>query len=135
MKVFEIYNYMYYRLAKWYFKYEDKDEKLSSGAFIIVTISQFIILTDILGFYMIENFTREPRTKIMTEIFPFYISFFILLIIINGVKYYNSYKNYNEKWKNESKKEKNIRGIVVYSLIILPLIFIPIILNIKDYTQ
>jgi len=125
---------MYYRLAKWYFKYEEKDEKLSSGAFIIVTISQFLILTDILGFYMIENFTREPRTKIMNDMYPIYISFFILLLIINGIKYYKSFEKFNNKWKGESKKEKNIRGIIIFLLIILPLIFIPIVLNVKDYT-
>ena len=51
MKGFSIYPYMYYRLATWYFRFEKKG-KISYGASILVSLSQVIILTDILGFYI-----------------------------------------------------------------------------------
>ncbi len=133
MKVIEFYDYIYYRLAKWYFNSENKDEKFSSGAFVIVSLSQFMILTDILGIYMLEAYSQDSRIKIIDEVYPIIVSSFILLLIINGFRYYNKYRGLKSKWKDENKNVKFFRTIIISLVIIIPIILIPAILLINDY--
>jgi hypothetical protein len=125
---------MYYRLATWYFRFEKKG-KISYGASILVSLSQVIILTDILGFFLLEFYEQSERQIVMDKFKPAYIILLLAIAFLNDFRFKNKYEIYKEKWGNQSKKEKNLYGLVIFLLLIIPLIFAPIILNLFDYSQ
>lgn len=125
---------MYYRLATWYFKFEKKGE-ISYGASILVSLSQVLILTDIFGFLLLEFSEQSDRQDLMNKFKPFYLVFILIIAFINNFRYKNKYDVYKEKWENQSKKEKNIYGIIIFLLLIIPIAFAPIILNVFDYSN
>lgn len=134
MKVFEIYSYMYYRLATWYFKYEKKG-KISYGASILVSLSQMMILTDIIGFFFLEYYDQNERQILMDKFKPYYIILILLLSFVNDFKYRNMYDTYKNKWEHHGKNEKIFYGIIIFLLLIVPLAFAPIILTVFDYSK
>ncbi len=125
---------MYYRLATWYFKFEKKG-KISYGASILVSLSQVLILTDIFGFLLLEFYEQSERQAFMNKLKPFYIVFILVIAFANDFRYKNKYDVYKEKWESQNKNEKNIYGVIIFLLIILPLVFAPIILNVFDYSR
>ncbi|MBS4056766.1 MAG: hypothetical protein KGZ82_05575 [Bacteroidales bacterium] len=134
MKFFDIYSYMYYRLATWYFKFEKKG-KISYGATILVSLSQVLILTDIFGLLLLKFYEQSDRQVLMNGFKPFYIVFILIIAFANDFRYKNKYDGYKEKWESQSKKEKNIYGFVLLILLIFPLAFAPIILNVFKYSN
>ncbi|OQX74412.1 MAG: hypothetical protein B6D64_12800 [Bacteroidetes bacterium 4484_276] len=124
---------MYYRLATWYFRFEKKG-KISYGASILVSLSQVIILTDILGFFLLEFYEQSERQIVMDKFKPVYIILLLAIAFLNDFRFKNKYDIYKEKWENQSKKEKNLYGLIIFLLLIIPLIFAPIILNLFDYS-
>ncbi len=133
MKGYSIYSYMYYRLATWYFRFEKKG-KISYGASILVSLSQVMILTDILGFFLLEFYEQSERQIVMDKFKPVYIILLLAISFLNDFRFKNKYDIYKEKWENQSKKDKNFYGLVIFLLLIIPLIFTPIILNLFDYS-
>lgn len=133
MKIRNIYSYMYYRLATWYFRYEKKSN-FSSGAAALVSLSQMLILLDFGGTIFLLNFTRSERLMLFNKYLPYYIIFLLIVYFVNGYIFRNKYDVYNQKWKNESENERTIHGIIIALFIIIPLIYMPIILNIFDFT-
>lgn len=125
---------MYYRLATWYFKFEKKG-RISYGASILVSLSQVLILTDILGYFLLEFYEQSERQMLMSKFKPLYIILILIIAIVNDFRYKNKYDIYKEKWGDLSKKQKNFYGIVIFLLLIIPLVFIPIILNVFDYSK
>jgi len=124
---------MYYRLATWYFRFEKKG-KISYGASILVSLSQVIILTDILGFFLLEFYEQSERQIVMDKFKPVYIILLLAIAFLNDFRFKNKYDIYKEKWEHQSKKEKNLYGLVIFLLLIIPLIFAPIILSVFDYS-
>ena len=125
---------MYYRLATWYFRFEKKG-KISYGASILVSLSQVTILTDILGFFLLEFYEQSERQIVMDKFKPVYIIFLLAIALLNDFRFKNKYDIYKEKWGNQNKKEIFFYGLVIFLLLIIPLIFAPIILNLFDYSQ
>lgn len=134
MKVFDIYSYMYYRLATWYFKFEKKG-KISYGASILVSLSQVLILTDIFGFFLLEFYKQSERQLLMSKFKPFYIVLILIIAFVNDFRYRNKYDIYQERWENQTKNQKYLYGLIISLLLIIPLVFIPIILNIFNYSN
>jgi hypothetical protein len=128
-----VYSYMYYRLASWYFKIEGKG-KISYGATAIVTLSQVLILTDVIGFVILDRFPQAERSVIIHKFYPFYLVFILIVAFINDKVYKNKFEIFHERWKNETGKPKNMGNIVIILLILLPLILIPVLLNLFDYS-
>jgi hypothetical protein len=133
MKYLEIFDYMYFRIAQFYVKIE-KHSKVYTSASIAVTLTQFLIIIDTVGTVLLVNYSQDNRAIIIRNSFT--ISLFLLaaLNIYNYKKYYNVYDKYNEKWGSENKKRRVLMGIVLVILFVIPLIYIPILLNMKDYT-
>jgi len=133
MKIRNIYSYMYYRLATWYFRYEKKSN-ISYGATALVSLSQIFILLDIGGTIFLLNYSRSERIMLFKKYLPFYITFLIIVTFVNDFIFRNEYDKYDQKWKNESENERTMHGIIIALFIIIPLIYMPIILNIFDFT-
>ena len=109
---------MYYRLATWYFRFEKKG-KISYGASILVSLSQVIILTDILGFFLLEFYEQSERQIVMDKFKPVYIILLLAIAFLNDFRFKNKYDIYKEKWETQSKKEKNLYGLVIFLLLII----------------
>lgn len=129
----EIFDYMYFRIAQFYVKIE-RNSKVYTSATIAVTLTQFLILIDIVGTVLLENYSQENRAIIIRNFFMVFIVLLAILNIFNYKRYYNAYDKYNEKWKCEDKKKRILKGIVVFILFVIPLMYIPILLSLKDYT-
>lgn len=132
MNVLDIYPYMYYRLATWYFKFEKKSH-ISFAASALVTLSQIMILTDIVGIIILNTFSKMERIALLNKTYPFYVSVILIIAFINDFSFRKKYDFYQEKWKDESKHTRNLKGIAIAVLIIFPVIFLPIVLNICNY--
>jgi hypothetical protein len=129
----EIFDYMYFRIAQFYVKIE-RNSKVYTSATIAVTLTQFLILIDIVGTVLLENYSQENRAIIIRNFFMVFIVLLAILNIFNYKRYYNAYDKYNEKWSCEDKKRRILKGIVVFILFVIPLMYIPILLSLKDYT-
>ena len=134
IKALEIYPYMYYRLATWYLKFEKKSN-ISFAASALVTLSQIMILSDIVGMIILNNFSKLERIVLLKKAYPFYIIVILIIALVNDFSFRKKYNLYHEKWKDESSKLRNLKGIAITALIILPIIYFPIVLNIFDYSN
>lgn len=136
MKRVNIFDFMYYRIARWYFKYEKEDElsKYSFTATLIVSLSQVLILVDIVGVILLENLNQKNRSELISNNIIILILVSSIIAIFNGFYYHKKYEVIHEKWNNKSTTKKDLTDIFITLLIILPLIFGPILLNIKDYS-
>ena len=134
INVLNIYPYMYYRLATWYFKFEKKSN-ISFAASALVTLSQTMILTDIAGMIILNNFDKSERIALLNKAYPFYVVLILVIAFINDFKFRKKYDLYQEKWKDESLNRRKLKGIAIATLIILPIIFFPIVLNIFNYSN
>jgi len=68
-----------------------------------------------------------------------YDKIFILILLgaialLNFKKYRGKYYSLDERWKNETKRQRITHGILVILLILIPVIFPIILVNLKDYT-
>ena len=124
---------MYYRLATWYFRFEKKG-KISYGASVLVSLSQVLIITDILGFLFLNFYERSEGKIALERLKPFYIVFILAVAFLNDYRFRNKYEIYKKKWGNQTKKEKNLYGLIIFLLLIIPFIFIPVIVSIFDYS-
>jgi len=123
---------MYFRTATWYFKFEKKG-KVSYGASILVSLSQVLILTDVLWVFFMVFYEKSERQIVMDKFKPFYIVIILTIAFLNDFKYKDKYDTYKEMWKNQNKKAKQFYGFIIFLLLIIPLIFIPIIVSVFDF--
>lgn len=119
-KINIIFDYIYYRLNKLYYRWDGEN-----GTTSIIGVSMFqsmiigntilIILKIILTKEELRNFPR---------FFLIVIVIFIIFQIYNYFRYKNKYFLLKERWENETKKERIQRGILVILALVLPWAFI-----------
>lgn len=129
-----MFDYMYYRIATWYFRRERKG-KLSVQASMLVSLSQILIITDIGGLIILETLEASVSSQLMKQYSPLYIGIILLISFYNDWRYKGKYERYHERWMSEGDFNRNIRGIGVIILILVPLLFLPFLLNIVDYNK
>ena len=110
MKITEIFNYMYYRLASWYFRYEKK-RNISYTASILVSLSHAMIFTDIIGIFFLEYYKQPERQLLMNKLKPYYVVLILAIAFINDFRFRNKYDIYHEKWKNLSKSGSILKTV------------------------
>ena len=130
-----IYDYMFYRISKWYRNRTSKDKLDSENAHIAVSISQGFLITDVMGMVLLVKYSKDIRVEIMDKLFPFYIILIILIIFFNYWRYRNKFDELHEKFKDENKTTYRFKTIIIILLFILPILFIPVFLNIYDYSK
>jgi len=133
MKISDLYPYMYYRLATWYFRYEKKSS-VSYGATALVSLSQVLILIDIAGTIFLLNYCRLEGSLLIKKYYPYLLILILIIAFLNDYIFKDRYEKYDQKWKNEGKNERTMHGIIIALFIIIPLIYMPILLNIFDFT-
>jgi len=127
-KILILFDYLYYRLGRLYFKTEGKGTLLPV---YIVALSQLLIFMDIYfcihsliyGVSSDRNFVHQHFQLIVT----FDIITFILLTIGNYRKYKNKYELFLEKWQGESRPLRIVRGIIIFLFLIFITFFTGIV--------
>lgn len=133
--ILHFYDYMYYRIATWYMKTEDNGSTLSGGGVTLVSLSQMLIFTDILGVIFLESTQPKQGEALFDKLLPYYIIAIMAILVYNYYRYWNVYAEYHEKWKNENRNAKENNGLIIFLLLVIPLLFLPVLLTLKEYTK
>lgn len=117
------FDYIYYRVAKFYFKREGRN---SISAILFVTLIQALLIIIILGILYKTVIPQNIVEKMYSFSKPVAMILVGTLSFVNYYKFKNKYFIYKSYWKNDSKKIEFIKGILVLLSGILP--WIPIVL-------
>lgn len=134
MKLFEFFDYTYYRLSTWYIKRE-KEQPIYIGASGLVALSQVAIIIDILGFIVLESFTIAESKPVIDKYIWYFVAILLIIPFVNDLHFKNKFPIYKEKWKNIDKKKKDLYDILIFLLLFGSISFIPILLSVFDYTK
>lgn len=107
----DFFDYHYYRVAKFYYKRDGAD---ATTALISVSAVQAWIIINILLFFK-ESFFQDIKFKYGWVIF---LIIMIGVLIYNKVKYKNKYSELRNRWINEEKNDKTIKGVMIILIII-----------------
>lgn len=112
-----LFDYIYYRSVKLYFKLEGRNGITST---ILITVTQTLILLDLLLCVLTILFSREAaRNNIDLIEFSFVIGFLIFLFF-NFKRYKNKYFEFKRYWSEETSMIKFYKGVLSLIVIIIP---------------
>ena len=94
-----------------------------------------MIILDIIGTFVLEYYSKSERVNLVNSNLPILIVVVLVFKFINDYRYKSKYDNYNEKWKNENEKQRTIGTVIITILLLIPVIYLPILLNLNDYTE
>jgi hypothetical protein len=132
--MFYYYDYMFYRLAQWYRNFYSADT-LPWQAVGLVSIAQSFIYSDIVFVCIFINYIKEERMYLLPKILIIIIIPIIGIGIFNLNRYYNKFIELENRWSNENINKTDKMDIIVFLMFIIPLIFLPVLLNIFDFTK
>jgi hypothetical protein len=127
--IMSFFDYIYYRLAKLYFKTDGKD---SIAPIAILTLTQIFICIDLLSLFYAEVLAKAFSMSTLGLSKFLYVIVAILLLIYNYRRYKNKFNLFNERWNGEPKKVKISKGILILIFIISVIAFSGIHLNIRN---
>ena len=125
------FDYAFYKMVKVYKRWDGYDGDTAKWGLVLI---QMMVILDILSIPYLELFNKAERQAFNKYGVIIIIVLGIGLYIINSIRYKGRYYSLDEKWKNETRKQKIIRGILVVLMMLIPLLFPALILNLKDYT-
>jgi hypothetical protein len=117
------FDYIYYKLTKFYFKWDG-----STGITAIVAISmiQICLVGDILAIVIRSIFERD-ETSLYSKYIGYSGAFLsIAFCVLNYYKYNGRYKDFRDYWQSESKSISDFKNVLIILSLILP--WVPIIL-------
>jgi hypothetical protein len=110
--------YFFYRVNSVWLKVGYKNVEHVTG---ILSLLQTVLILDIWIIVYTNFFTTVQEYKMPKYIYFGGISLGIILQFINSRLYSKNYYLYHSKWKNESKKQRIIKGIIIlFSIITIP---------------
>lgn len=114
MKIFE---YIYYRVNKFYFKWDGRNGHTSV---IAVSMVQCLILNEVLAI-ILTSVVSDKLTKANSKPLAYFaVVIFFGLVLYNYKKFKNKYNFFKARWGSETKAQKIIRGFLVILALILP---------------
>lgn len=124
-KINIIFDYIYYRLNKFYYK-RDKEDGIT--AILGITMLQTLLISHFVFIIMKMIYTKE-EIQSFNWLKVVGIVLFIALEIYNHFRYKGKYSILKERWKNESKKQTFQRGFIVLAILIVPWITVIMVIN------
>ncbi|WP_123906678.1 hypothetical protein [Chryseobacterium sp. MYb7] len=121
----DFFDYHYYRVAKFYYKRDGAD---ATTALISVSAVQAWIVINILLFIK-ELFFQDINLKKYGWII--FLIVMVGILIYNNIRYKNKYQELRNRWINENRKDKTMKGLIIILTIIFSwlLIFINLLIN------
>jgi hypothetical protein len=130
--ILDIFDYTFYRVAKAYKKWDGFE---GITAIFAVSLSQSMILLDIILFIILETLNKSERLDLKPYDKISTVTIMLVIFILNFIRYKGKFSVFDERWKNELRNKKIINGIFVILLILGPIVFPMLLLNLKDYTH
>lgn len=121
MKFF--FDYIYYRITQFYFKW---DGRTGGTAIVAISMIQTLLVGDIVVFLsrlILERNDTTPYSKTIAYVFG---GMLVLFVIYNYRKYNGSYNKFRSFWKEETRNQRFVKGLLVIACLIIP--WVPIIL-------
>ena len=118
MKPTFFFDYIFYRVAKVYMKWDGSN---AVTAQISVSLIQTLILVAPLLLITRLLYERSVTSQYSKEIAYAAVAILFLFMLLNYQKYRHKYEELNEYWKNEEQKIKQVRGVMVLLVHVLPL--------------
>jgi hypothetical protein len=122
------FSYFYYRITQVYFKW---DKRNSITAVLAITMLQSMLIFDVFILTFVLSYYKGQGQLYPTFFNYLLVVFFVALTIYNYKKYYNKFSFYKNKWKDENKMTRFLKGLLVLICLILPWILIFVVGNIK----
>ena len=123
MKILGFFDYIYYRAAKLYNK---TDGPSSIAPEALITLTQLFILIDIISIFYPGFLTHTNISKLI------YVLAAVIVFYFNHKRHKGKFDVYDNRWKNELKKTKIIKGLLIILFIIATIAFSGILLNIRN---
>jgi ABC-type branched-subunit amino acid transport system permease subunit len=120
------FDYFYYRL---YSLNKNKGEYQGVPAAVVVSLVQILFVSALIGVAIRAFYDRSVTSPYAKGITYITCCLFIYMCFLNYQKFKNNYEQFAILWKNESRFEKMIKGVVMILVIflsIVPLILIGI---------
>lgn len=128
--IMKIFDYAFYRMTKAYKKW---DGYRGTTAIFGVSLIQVMIILDIILVVILENFSKTTRLSFNPYDKIIILLMMLIIVLINFNRYKGKYFALDERWNDETKNQKILHGILVILLILIPLIFPVVFLNLNDY--
>jgi Ca2+/H+ antiporter len=110
----KLFDYFYFRFAQKNFK---RDGASANTALLNITIVQVLVITNIYLFFSFL-FERENRNFSLFHKILFFL-LFILIYYLNHKKYKGKYLEFRERWKDETKDQRQMRWVVIIFVVIM----------------
>ncbi len=122
MKLFKFYDYIFFRLSSFYAKQHGNENRFGSMVLLSFTQSSNFILIGSLILIILNKSIKIPYLIIVL----LSITFFYIFNTIR-YKYFVSFQDLYERWKNENVSERLKKGIYIMLFLFLSLLLSPII--------
>lgn len=119
------FDYIYYTLSKFYYKWDNEG---NVTAVLGVTMLQTLLASNLI-FIVIKIFFTKEEIQGFNWLKVIGICLFIALEIYNHIKYKGKYSVLKDRWRNESKKQKFWRRLIVILALITPWVSLILIIN------
>lgn len=117
------FDYFYYRL---YSINKNKGEYQGVPAAVVVSLVQILLVSALIGVTVRSFYDRSLTSPYAMRITNITCGLFICMCFFNYQKIKNRYEQFAILWQNESRFEKNIKGVVMILVIFLSIV--PLIL-------
>src|SRR5688572_11591556 len=117
------FNYIYYRITKAYFKW---DGRTGITGIVGITMIQVLLLMDMNAIFNVLFLSRNQTNDFVNFGKWVYLVLYFVLLGINYKKYSGQYNSFRAKWKEESKRQKVRKDVMVVLSLLVP--WIPLIL-------
>lgn len=129
-----LYDYMYYCLTKWFKRFYPEEHTPWQGD-SLVSLVQFFILFDIFGTFYLAFYSVSERKSSLDFIVIILVVVGLINTAFNRYRYKNKFKEYEIRWANLDEKKKDKLDIIVFLMAVIPLIYLPILTNVFDFTK
>jgi hypothetical protein len=124
IKLQDILEYIYFRMYKYYYKWDNEFAGISTLiSYAFVLFLTFFYPT----VYVMLKYKLLMRSDLRPLIWTGTFTLLGLLLLFTYIKFFKRYKQFSNKWLNEEKTSKKLKGWVVF-LYILLLVFFPLLL-------
>ncbi|MFB9863947.1 hypothetical protein [Rufibacter immobilis] len=118
LKVFDYFDYIVYRVTRYYFKKRGNDTEQGVA---VLTVMEGIIIVKV-SFIIIWQFYPPSVTAQFKEVKTLAYAFAGLLYFLNYRRYKGKYEMLEERWGDETPRQRKVRGWLVVGAMIAPFI-------------
>jgi putative Mn2+ efflux pump MntP len=104
------FDYLYYRMYRSFYKY---DGESGARALVLITGTQTMLIGEIILLLLKLKFTQQEikeYSKIIAG--TIVLGLGVAFLIMNYKRYYDKYNRFHDYWKNESKRTRQIKGVI-----------------------